>query len=174
MRRSIGLVWICGALALASTASAQSTDPAPPACPHGQHGRGGPRGAEGRADFLAHSLGLDANQTQLVHEIMESTRGERERIRAMSRGSAEQIAALHALDESVHARIDAVLDETQRAQLARMRAWREAHRGQGRGRHGHRCNRQGGRGQGAGCRIRDRPRLRPDFDIRSGSLRRSR
>lgn len=131
MKRSLALVWVCGALALASTASAQSTDPAPPACPH--HGAGA-RGGEGRADFLVHSLGLDAHQTQLVHEIMESTRGERERIRAMPRGSAEQIAALHALDESVHARIDAVLDETQRAQLARMRAWREAHRGQGRGR----------------------------------------
>ncbi len=134
MKRSLGLVLVCGALALASTASAQSTDPAPPACPHGGQGHAGPRGAEGRADFLAHALGLDAHQTELVHEIMESTRGERERIRAMPRGSAEQIAAMHALEESVHARIDAVLDDTQRAQLARMRAWRESHRGEWRGR----------------------------------------
>lgn len=138
MERSLSAVVFFTVLAaLVPVASAQATDPAqPPGCEHRGHGGPGP-GA--RVDFMIHMLGLDAQQAATVRQIVADAGPERERIRAMPRGSAEQIAARHALEAQTHARIDAVLDDTQRAQLARMREWRDAHGGEGvRGRGGRR------------------------------------
>ena len=134
--------------ALASTAAAQSVDPAQPSARahHGRAGRGGP-GA--RVDFMIHQLGLDEHQAASVRQIVSETRPERERIRAMPRGSAEQIAARQALEQQTHARIDALLDETQRAQLARMREWHQAHRGAAGGARPGMRGHRGARGRGA-------------------------
>jgi Spy/CpxP family protein refolding chaperone len=127
LRSLVTFSFVAVLTALTASASAQSTEPG---CHHGRGGRGGP---EARVDFLIHALGLDEHQAATVRQIMEDTRPERERIRAMAPGSAEQIAAREQLETQTHARIDAVLDDTQRAQLTRMREWRQSHRGEWRG-----------------------------------------
>jgi hypothetical protein len=150
MERSLSAVVFFTVLAaLTSTASAQTVDPAqPPACEH--HGRGGRGGPGARVDFMIHMLGLDEHQAAAVRQIVSDTQPERERIRAMPRGSAEQIAARQELEQQTHARIDALLDDTQRAQLARMREWRQQHPGMGgRGGRGGMRGHRGGRGGAA-------------------------
>jgi Spy/CpxP family protein refolding chaperone len=118
MRRTLSIALFGLVLSLAAPVAAQATGRGPA---HLQH--------------LATELGLDAQQTAAVREIFQSTRADRERIRAMPHGSPEQIAARRQLAEQTHTRIDAVLTPDQRTRFAELRA---QHRGHGRGMGHHR------------------------------------
>jgi len=103
--------------------------------PHhgGHHGAHGPRDGARMAEVLIARLGLDPTQAASVRQIFADARAEHERIHAMPHGSAEQIAARQALMQQTHARIDAVLNDAQRAQLRAERRAGRGHEGGGRG-----------------------------------------
>ena len=122
MTRSLPAIAFFGIVtSLALPAWAQEVAPTPPA----DHAHGG----RGEGQRLISALGLDATQAAQVRQVFVDTRGDRERIHAMPRGSAEQIAAREQLEQQVHTRIDAVLTDAQRARFAELRA-------QHHGRHG--------------------------------------
>jgi periplasmic protein CpxP/Spy len=146
-----------GALSFMGSASAQDAAPEGRGGrghhgPHGGRGRHGgpfsPEAIEHRLTRLTERLSLDAHQVTLVREILTSARAEAETLRAGERGP-ERRAAFRALMESTATRIDAVLNETQRAQFAELRAHmherrearREGRRGRGEGRPGARGDR---------------------------------
>lgn len=117
-----------GVLSVGGSAMAQSTPGAEGhrghGRGHGRHGRGGPfspEAIEHRITRLTERLSLDAHQVILVREILASARTEAEALRAADRGP-ERRAQFRALMESTATRIDAILNETQRAQFTAMRA----------------------------------------------------
>jgi hypothetical protein len=132
MKKSLIAILVLSSLSLASLALAQEAGPAPGDCRggRGHHGRHfSPEAMERRLSHLTERLSLDEHQVTLVREIFASARTEAEALRTapgMAERSPERRAAFRALMESVGTRIDAVLNETQRAQFAAMRAERRA------------------------------------------------
>lgn len=145
MNKPLATLLVLTSLALgAGTAFAQETGGAPDRGAECHHGRGGRMGrgftAEGMERRITHMtarLSLDTHQVALVREIFTSARTQAEALRAQA-PSAERHAAFEALRTATEGRIDAILNDTQRAQLATMRAERQAHmreHGGGRGHH---------------------------------------
>lgn len=129
MKKSLIAILVLSSLSLASLALAQDGGGAPRGDCRGGRGHHGrhfsPEAMERRLTHLTERLSLDEHQVTLVREIFVAARAEGEALRATER-SPERRAAFHALMESVGTRIDAVLNETQRAQFAAMRAERRA------------------------------------------------
>lgn len=149
MNKSLATLLTALTLSLvAAPAFAQTTGAAPDApsadC---HHGRGrfaermlSPEAMERRITHMTERLSLDARQVTQLREILTASRAQAETLRTSTAttGPARR-EAFHALMEQTRTRIDAILNDTQRAQFTQMR---EQRRARFEARHGH--GRRGG------------------------------
>jgi len=136
MNKTLASLLVLACLSIGAPVLAQDVAPTPGAeCRHGRDGGPfSPEHMERRITHMTERLSLDAHQVTMLREILTSARTQAETIRTGTPGPERRVQ-FHALMQSTHGRIDAILNDTQRAQFAALRSQMREH---GRGRRGHR------------------------------------
>ena len=113
-----------------AAAFAQEATPQTPTADQGQsmhHGRG-PMSVDDQLEHMSKALSLTSNQQTQIKPLLEARREQMMQMHQdQSMSHDDRMTKMKALDDDTHAKIDAVLNDSQKAKFAKMQEKREQH-----------------------------------------------